>query len=119
MTENQLAEPLPLEQPSSHSLDIAPQQGPSVLPLSPSHPSHKAHVGTSVPWHEAQQVGQAPAWGGAVLAQGLTRSPGSQRHVHLSACLSPGRCQQGAGLLPTAPRGSSPGPGPAQESPRL
>lgn len=43
VTENQLAEPLPLEQPSSHSLDISPQQCPSDLPLSPSHPSHKAH----------------------------------------------------------------------------
>ncbi|XP_014401676.1 PREDICTED: centrosomal protein of 104 kDa [Myotis brandtii] len=52
VTENQRAEPVPLEQPSSHSLDVSLQRSPSDQPLSPSHPSHKAHVGTSVPWRE-------------------------------------------------------------------
>ncbi|ELK38584.1 Centrosomal protein of 104 kDa [Myotis davidii] len=43
VTENQRAEPVPLEQPSSHSLDVSLQRSPSDQPLSPSHPSHKAH----------------------------------------------------------------------------
>ncbi|XP_036203802.1 centrosomal protein of 104 kDa isoform X4 [Myotis myotis] len=43
VTENQRAEPVPLEQPSSHSLDVSLQRSPSDQPLSPSHPSHRAH----------------------------------------------------------------------------
>lgn len=41
--ENRLGEPFPLEQPSSHSLDVSSQPCSSDQQLSPPHPSRKAH----------------------------------------------------------------------------
>lgn len=80
--------------------------GPAAVPLAPFPQGPRRYL---IPWREGHSAGGPGAgMGGAVPVQGLTHSPGSQRHVDLSACLSPGRCQRGAGLLPTAPRGQQP-----------
>lgn len=68
--ESRLAEPFPLEQPSSHSLDVSSQDCSSDQPLSPPRSSRKAHPGE--PEKRDLDGSEAPRAGAAGEPEALT-----------------------------------------------